>query len=54
LNGFVPLVEMFGYATQLRNLSSGRANFSMEFHKYEPLSKSLQEEVIKKLEEKNK
>ena len=52
LNGFVPLVEMFGYATQLRNLSSGRANFSMEFHKYTPLSKSLQEEVIKKLEEK--
>ncbi len=53
LNGFVPLVEMFGYATQLRNLSSGRANFSMEFHRYEPLSKSIQEEVVKKLEEKN-
>lgn len=54
LNGFVPLVEMFGYATQLRNLSSGRANFSMEFHKYEPLTSTLQEEILKKLAEKKK
>ncbi|MEJ5267353.1 MAG: elongation factor G, partial [Bacteroidales bacterium] len=30
----IPLMEMFGYSTQLRNLSSGRANFSMEFLKY--------------------
>lgn len=52
LNGFVPLMQMFGYATQLRNLSSGRANFSMEFHQYMPLTKSVQEEVLKKLEEK--
>ena len=34
LNGFVPLSEMFGYATSLRNLSSGRANYSMEFFNY--------------------
>ena len=51
LNGFVPLVEMFGYATQLRNLSSGRANFSMEFHQYDPTPKGVQEEVLKKLKE---
>lgn len=49
---FVPLVEMFGYATQLRNISSGRASFSMDFFRYMPLSKSVQEEVLKKLAEK--
>jgi elongation factor G len=49
---FVPLVEMFGYATQLRNISSGRASFSMDFFQYMPLSKSVQEEVLKKLAEK--
>ena len=51
LNGFVPLKEMFGYATQLRNISSGRANYSMEFHQYVPVSKTIQEEVLKELEE---
>jgi len=54
LNGFVPLMEMFGYATTMRNLSSGRANYSMEFHKYMPLTKSVQEEVLKNLEEEKK
>jgi elongation factor G len=54
VNGFVPLMEMFGYATSLRNVSSGRANYSMEFYKYTPLTKSVQEEVLKKLEEKKK
>jgi len=49
---FVPLVEMFGYATQLRNISSGRASFSMDFFRYMPLTKSVQEEVLKKLAEK--
>jgi len=52
LNGFVPLMEMFGYTTQLRNLSSGRANYSMEFHNYTPTPKAIQEAVLKKLEEK--
>ncbi|MBN2681138.1 MAG: elongation factor G [Bacteroidales bacterium] len=50
LNGFVPLVEMFGYATQLRNISSGRANYSMEFSKYVPLSDSMQADVLKEFE----
>ncbi|MFC2102594.1 elongation factor G, partial [Bacteroidota bacterium] len=49
---FVPLMEMFGYATQLRNLSSGRANYSMEFFEYQPLPKGIQEEVLKKSKEK--
>jgi elongation factor G len=52
LNGFVPLMEMFGYATQLRNISSGRANYSMEFFNYLPLTKNMQEEVLKKLKAK--
>jgi elongation factor G len=54
VNGFVPLMEMFGYATSLRNISSGRANYSMEFYKYMPLTKSVQDDVLKKLEEKKK
>jgi elongation factor G len=51
LLGFVPLMEMFGYATQLRNVSSGRANYSMEFYNYSPVSKGVQEEILKKKEE---
>lgn len=54
LNGFVPLQEMFGYSTSLRNLSSGRANYSMEFYQYMPVSKVIQEEVLKKLAEKKR
>jgi len=54
LNGLVPLMEMFGYTTQLRNLTSGRANYSMEFFKYMPVSKQIQEDTLKKLAEKKK
>jgi len=52
VNGFVPLMEMFGYATQLRSLSSGRANYSMEFSRYVPLGKEIQEKVLKSINEK--
>jgi elongation factor G len=52
--GFVPLMEMFGYATQLRNISSGRANYSMDFFKYMPVPKNVQDETLKKLAEKKK
>lgn len=54
LNGYVPLVEMFGYANSLRNLSSGRANYSMEFYQYMPVTKSVQDDVLKKLAEKRR
>ncbi|MFC2131140.1 elongation factor G [Bacteroidota bacterium] len=54
LNGFVPLKEMFGYATTLRSISSGRANYSMEFSRYTPLNKDMQEKVMKEHEEKKK
>ena len=54
VNAFVPLMEMFGYATQLRNISSGRANYSMEFFKYTPLPRNIQDEVLKAVADKKK
>jgi len=54
LTGFVPLMEMFGYATTLRNISSGRANYSMEFYKYMPLPKAVQDDILKKIEDKKR
>lgn len=51
VNGLVPLQEMFGYATALRNLSSGRANYSMDFYQYMPVPGSMQEEKLKKIRE---
>ena len=43
----VPLAEMFGYVTQLRTITSGRASSSMEFSHYKAVPKSVSEEVIK-------
>ena len=47
LDGFCPLMEMFGYATALRNVTSGRANYSMEFYQYMPMPAAKQEEVVR-------
>ena len=44
----VPLSGMFGYSTDLRSMSQGRANFSMEFAKYEAVPSMLAEELIAK------
>ena len=44
----VPLKEMFGYATDLRSLTQGRATFSMEFLKYMEVPSSIADEIIKK------
>ncbi len=46
LTGIVPLMEMFGYASVLRTTSSGRSNYSIEFLKYAPLPKTIEEEII--------
>jgi len=46
LTGTVPLMEMFGYASALRTISSGRAAFSMEFLNYLPLPRTIEEEVV--------
>ncbi|MBN8618440.1 MAG: elongation factor G [Anaerolineae bacterium] len=43
----VPLGEMFGYATNLRNMTQGRGSFSMEFEKYSTAPNNIAEEVIK-------
>jgi elongation factor G len=47
VRGLVPLAEMFGYATDLRSMTSGRGNFSMQFEKYMPVSQSIAEKVLK-------
>jgi elongation factor G len=44
----VPLSEMFGYATDLRSLSQGRANYTMQFAAYEQAPKTVSEEVVAK------
>ena len=44
----VPLAEMFGYATDLRSFTQGRGNYTMQFDRYEPVPKSIKEEIIKK------
>ena len=44
----VPLSEMFGYATDLRSATQGRATYSMEFHKYKEVPGSLADAIIKK------
>ncbi len=48
IHAFVPLSEMFGYATTLRSASQGRGTFTMTFDHYEAVPKSIQEEIIKK------
>src|SRR3984893_1301292 len=50
----VPLSEMFGYVTQLRSLSSGRATSTMEFSHYSPAPTNVAEEVIAKVKGKGK
>jgi elongation factor G len=45
----VPLSEMFGYVTQLRSLSSGRASATMEFSHYAPAPRNIEEEVVAKV-----
>ena len=46
VRGYVPLSEMFGYATDLRSRTQGRGNYSMFFEKYEPVPKSVQEKIL--------
>ena len=46
VRGFVPLSEMFGYATDLRSKTQGRGNYSMFFEKYEQVPKNVQEKVL--------
>ena len=48
MKAFVPLSEMFGYVNDLRSGTQGRASYSMEFDHYEPMPKTLQDEIVAK------
>ena len=45
VSAFVPLSEMFGYATDLRSSTQGRASYTMQFDKYEEVPSSIAEEI---------
>ncbi len=46
IRAHVPLAEMFGYATDLRSLSQGRANYTMQFERYEEVPASIAKEIV--------
>jgi elongation factor G len=48
IRGFVPLAEMFGYATNLRSRTQGRGQYTMTFDHFEEVPKSVSEEIVKK------
>ncbi len=47
VKAFVPLAEMFGYATDLRSKTSGRASYTMSFDHYEEVPRNVAEELLK-------
>jgi elongation factor G len=48
IRGFVPIANMFGYATDLRSLTQGRGNYTMQFSHYEETPRNIAEEIIAK------
>ncbi len=50
VTAFAPLAEMFGYATDLRSRTQGRATHSMHFHRYEPAPQQVSEEVVARIQ----
>ena len=46
IRAYVPLAQMFKYATDLRSKTQGRGNYSMQFHHYEPCPKQIQDKII--------
>lgn len=46
IDSFVPLAEMFGYATNLRSLTQGRGSFTMEFNHYDPVPQNITQQII--------
>ena len=49
IHAFVPLSEMFGYATDLRSRTQGRGNYSMEFDHYEEVPRNISEAIVAKI-----
>jgi elongation factor G len=50
INARVPLAEMFGYATDLRSRTQGRASYSMHFDRYEPAPGHVSDEVVARVQ----
>jgi elongation factor G len=50
ITSMVPLSEMFGYSTDMRSMTQGRATYTMHFHRYEEAPRSVREEVIAKVQ----
>ncbi|HEX9445607.1 MAG TPA: elongation factor G, partial [Candidatus Binatia bacterium] len=48
ISAHVPLAQMFGYATDVRSMSQGRATYTMQFSHYEPVPQSISEEISAK------
>ena len=48
VKSYVPLASMFGYATDLRSKTSGRANYTMQFDHYEPAPADVAEKILKR------
>jgi elongation factor G len=50
ITSMVPLSEMFGYSTDLRSMTQGRATYTMHFHRYEEAPRSVRDEIIAKVQ----
>ena len=49
IQAHLPMAEMFGYATDLRSATQGRGNYTMHFHQYEEVPKTIGEELVAKV-----
>ena len=50
ITAYVPLAQMFGYATALRSLTQGRGNYVMQFERYEPVPKQVSDEIVARVQ----
>ena len=50
VNARVPLAEMFGYATELRSRTQGRATYTMHFDRYEPVPDAVSEQIVARIQ----
>ena len=50
VNARVPLAEMFGYATELRSRTQGRATFTMHFDRYKQVPPTVSEEIMARIQ----